>query len=162
MPNKLYFHGLSNYPITTETWTITKISPVSTTPPVVLHQFDPVYTFTEPGYYRVCLNALTYGGCVKEYCEVIYIGQTIGTGCTLQATPNPATTTVSVTVVETTAEVIHVTVYNSLNIIVRSQDQQGFVGNNVVTVNVATLVPGPYTMRIVYGNHICYSQFMKQ
>ena len=159
MPNKLHFHGLSNYSITAETWTFTKLSPGST-PPVVLHQFDPTYVFPEPGYYRVCLNAVTYGGCIKEYCEVIYIGQ-IGGVCTLQAFPNPAHATVSVNVTETAPEVIHVYIYNSLNILVKQQDQAGSIGNNLVTVNIETLLPGPYTMRIVYGNHVCYAPFQK-
>ncbi len=160
MPNRLYFHGQSNYPITSETWTFTKISPASTIPPVVLNQFDPVFVFPEPGYYRVCLRAITYGGCVKEYCEVIYIGQ-VNTACTLQSYPNPTHNTISVNVVETTSEMIHVYIYNSLNILVGQKDQQGYIGSNIVTVNVETLLPGTYTMRVIYGNHVCYSQFQK-
>lgn len=159
MPNKFYFHGQSNYPITSEQWTFTKISPDSTQP-VVINQFDPVYTFTSPGYYRVCLRAVTYGGCVKEYCEVIYIG-TINTACTLTSYPNPAHSTISVNVVETAPEVIHVYIYNSLNILMLQRDQQGFVGSNIVTMNIENLIAGTYTMRVVYGNHVCYSQFQK-
>ena len=160
MPNKLYFHGQSNYPITSETWTFTKISPVSTTPPVVLSQFDPVYIFPEAGYYRVCLRAITYGGCVKEYCEVIYISQ-VNSACTLRSYPNPTHNTISVNVVETVPEMIHVYIYNSLNILVAQKEQQGNIGDNIVTVNVENLLPGTYTMRVVHGNHICYSQFQK-
>ena len=160
MPNKLHFHGQSNYPITTETWTFARISPLSTAPPVVLHEFDPTYVFPEPGYYRVCLHAVTYGGCIKEYCEVIYIGQ-IGGTCILQAYPNPAHVTVSVNVVESAPEVIHVYVYNAMNILVKQQDQPGSIGNNIVTLNIESLIAGAYTMRIVYGNHVCYAPFQK-
>ena len=160
MPNKLYFHGQSNYPITGQTWTFTRISPASTLPPVILNQVDPTYVFPEPGYYRVCLRAVTYGGCVKEYCELIYISQ-FTSACTLTSYPNPAHTTISVNVVETTPDIIHVSIYNSLNIIVAHKDQAGSVGSNIVTINVEQLLPGTYTMRVVYGTHVCYSQFQK-
>lgn len=160
MPNKFYFHGQSNYPITSETWTITKISPVSTLPPVVINQVDPIYVFPETGYYKVCLRAITYGGCVKEYCEMIYVSP-FNTACTLVSYPNPTHTTVSVNVVEAIPEMIHVSIYNSLNILVAHKDQAGNVGGNIVTTNVEQLLPGTYTMRVVYGTHICYSQFQK-
>lgn len=159
MPNKIYFHALSNYPILSQSWTFTKISPTPGAT-VTLTQNNPTYIFPEVGYYRVCLRAVTYGGCVKEYCEVIYIGQ-IGGQCTLQSYPNPAHTQVSVNVQLTAPEMIHMYIYNSLNILVKQKDQQGSTGNNVITINIESLVPGPYTIRIVYGNHICYSQFQK-
>ncbi|MDQ6756168.1 MAG: PKD domain-containing protein, partial [Bacteroidota bacterium] len=58
MPNKIYFHALSNYPILSQSWTITKLS-VSGYTTVTLTQANPDYIFNEPGDYRVCLRAIT-------------------------------------------------------------------------------------------------------
>lgn len=157
LSNTIYFHGLSNYPLLSQSWTITKLT-VSGSAPITLNQANPVYTFNEPGEYRVCIRAITAGQCVKEYCEVIRIGTT---ECNLNAYPNPATNQVSVNVALTSPEKIHVYIFNSLNILVKQKEQQGNIGNNTVTTNVEGLVPGVYTIKIMYGNRICFSKFQK-
>ena len=160
--SKIYFHAFSNYPILSlsQVWTITKISPASSAPPVVLNTVDPVYTFPEPGYYRVCLKATTYGNCIKEYCEVIYIGAP-PTTCVLSAYPNPATSQINVNVTLTAPEMIHAYVYNSLNVVVKEKHQQGNTGNNLISFELNGLVPGNYTIKLIYGNRVCYAQFQK-
>jgi len=160
IPNKLYFHAVSNYPILDQTWTITRLPAGS--PVVTLHQNNPTYVFPDTGYYRVCLRAVTYGNCVKEYCQYIRIEHTGGTNaCTLQAYPNPASSIVNVNVTLTAPELINEFIYNASNVLVLQRQQQGVVGLNVVTANVANLVAGQYTIKLVYGNHICYAQFAK-
>ena len=160
-PKRVAFTALSNFPILQQVWTIRKLPVTSTTVPVVLQQGNPVYTFPDTGYYSVCLRAYTSGGCVKEYCEVIRIGSATTNACTLQAYPNPASTVVNVNVVLGAPEMIHAYIYNSLNVLVRQKDQQGGTGNNVVNLDVANLVPGNYTIKLVYGNNVCYAQFQK-
>jgi PKD repeat protein len=155
--NTIYFHALSNYPILAQSWTITKLN-ISGAPTVTLTQANPVYTFNEPGDYRVCIRAITAAQCVKEYCEVIHIGTS---ECILNSYPNPALNQVSLNVTLTSPEMIHVYIYNQLNILVKQKEQQGTTGNNVVTTNVEGLVPGVYTIKVVYGNRICYSKFQK-
>ena len=157
--NKVYFHALSNYPILSQSWTITKLS-ISGSTTVTLNQINPDYTFNEPGDYRVCVRAITQGQCVKEYCEVIHISSP-NADCILNAYPNPATNQVTVSIALTSPEVIHVYVFNSLNILVKQKDQQGTIGNNVVTTNVEGLIPGLYTIKIIYGNRACYAKFQK-
>ena len=156
--NTVYFHALSNYPVLTQTWVITKLTVSST--PITLTQNNPVYTFSEPGDYRVCIRAVTYGGCVKEYCEVIHI-TVANTACTLTSYPNPATNQVTLGIQLTGPEMIHVYIFNSLNILVKQKDQQGSTGNNNVTTNIEGLTPGWYTIKVIYGNHVCYSKFQK-
>ena len=131
--------------------------------PVILHQNNPVYVFPDTGYYQVCLRAITLGGCIKEYCNTIHIERVGGgtTQCTLQAYPNPATTQVSVNVTLGAPQMIHVYIYNTLNILVKEKHQQGVTGNNVVTVPVGDLTPGQYTMKVIHGNDICYAHFQK-
>lgn len=160
VPNKLYFIANSNYPVLDQTWTIKRL-PNGT--PVVLHQNNPSYVFPDTGYYSICLRAVTLGGCVKEVCVTVHIEQLAPpTSCTLQAYPNPASTSVSVNVYLNTAEMINAYIYNSLNVLVAQKQQAGVTGNNVVTMNVATLPAGMYTIKVIHGNSICYAQFQKQ
>lgn len=159
VPNKLYFNAVSNYPILDQTWTISRLPAGS--PVVTLHQNNPSYVFPDTGYYRVCLRAVTQGNCVKEYCQYIRIEQTGTNACTLQAFPNPASSIVSVNVTLTAPELINEYIYNSSNVLVLQRQQQGVVGLNTVTATIANLVAGSYTIKLVYGNHICYAQFAK-
>jgi hypothetical protein len=108
----------------------------------------------------VCLRAITAGQCVKEYCEVIHI-ELPNTACTLTAYPNPVYNQVNVSLQLTSPDMIHVYIYNSLNILVKQKEQQGTIGNNIVTASTEGLVPGWYTIRVVYGNRVCYSRFQK-
>ncbi len=158
IPNKIYFYAVANYIILDQTWTITSLN--GGTPPVILHQNNPVYVFRDTGLYRVCLNVVTLGGCTKEYCTQIHI-EHVTQQCTLQAYPNPASTSVNVNVSLSTPTLINVYVYNTLNVLVLDKHQQGVVGNNVVNLNVSGLISGFYTMRVIYGNNNCYSAFQK-
>ena len=159
-PNKVYFYAVSNYTILDQTWTITRLNGPNTTPPVILHQNNPVYVFADTGLYRVCLRAVTLGGCIKEYCNYIHI-EHVAPLCTLQAYPNPASTSVSVNVTLTAATMINVYVYNTINVLVKEKHQPGVVGNNIVTLSISDLVAGFYTMKVIYGNNNCTSYFQK-
>jgi hypothetical protein len=97
---------------------------------------------------------------VKEYCEVIHVSST-NQECRLTAYPNPTHNQVSVDVQLTVPEKINAYIFNSLNILVKQKDQQGRTGKNTVTIELQNLVPGLYTMKIVYGNKICYTKFQK-
>jgi PKD repeat protein len=157
VPNKIQFYANATLPILDQTWTITKIPGGST---ITLHQNNPVYLFQDTGYYRVCLRAILSGGCVKEYCNYIRIEQ-VSNACELQAFPNPTSSIVNVNVYLTQPEMIHAYIYNSQNVLVMDKNQQGFTGNNLVTFNVSNLPAGQYTIRLVYGNRVCYARFQK-
>jgi PKD repeat protein len=157
VPNKIQFYANATLPILDQTWTITKLPAGAT---IILHQNNPVYLFQDTGYYRVCLRAVLTGGCVKEYCNYIRIEQ-VSNACELQAFPNPASSAVNVNVYLTQAEMIHAYIYNSQNILVLDKNQQGFSGNNMVTINISNLAAGQYTIRLVYGNRVCYARFAK-
>jgi PKD repeat protein len=158
LSNRIYFHANTNFPLLDQTWTISKLS--STTPPVILHQNNPVYVFGDTGYYRVCLKAVTLGGCVKEYCNIIRI-ENIAPLCILQVFPNPATNLINVAVQLTQPETIHAYVYNALNVLVKEKNQQGVTGNNFVAININDLVPGLYSIKVIYGGKTCYARFSK-
>ena len=157
LPNKVYFYANANFPILDQTWTITKL-PAAT--PIILHQNNPNYVFNDTGYYRVCLRAITLGGCVKEYCQVIHI-EHVSNVCQLQAYPNPASSIVNVNVPLIVPETINAYVFNALNVLVAQKTQAGVVGNNVVSINISALVSGVYTIKIVHGAQYCTSLFQK-
>ena len=160
VPNKIHFYASGSLPILDQTWIITRLPASPNNPPVILHQNNPVYTFQDTGYYRVCLRAVLLGGCVKEYCTVIRI-EHVTNACLLQAYPNPASGFVNVNVYLTQPEMIHAYVYNSLNVLVRDKHQQGYTGNNIVNINLSGLAAGQYTIKLVYGNKTCYARFEK-
>jgi hypothetical protein len=157
--NRIYFHAVSNVPIISQSWTITKL-PYGSSAPVILNQTNPVYVFNEAGDYSVCLRTVTYGECVKEYCEVIHISPP-HTYCILPAYPNPAENQVTVNVQLTQPTAIHIYVFNSLNLLVMQKEQEGTAGNNLVTLNIEALTPGWYTIKIITGDRACYSRFQK-
>ena len=159
IPNKVYFYVNANFPVLDQTWTITKLTP-STTTPVILHQNNPSYVFGDTGTYRVCLKAITLGGCVKEFCSVIRI-ERLAPVCILQAYPNPTSSVINVAVSLPQPLLIKAYVYNSVNVLVKEKQQQGATGNNVVTINVNDLAPGAYTIKVLYGNSTCYARFTK-
>jgi hypothetical protein len=158
MPNKLYFITVSNYPVASETWTITPLNNNGTV--VTLNQYNPAYLFGQLGSYRVCLRAVIQNGCIKEYCDTVSI-TSLGTQCLLSAYPNPATTQVSVTAVLSAPATIYANLYNSQNILVRQRVQAGIAGSNVVSFNMSTLPAGMYTIRLYYGQQVCTARFMK-
>ena len=160
VPNKIYFYANASWPILDQTWTIKKLAP-ATTPPVILHQNNPVYVFNDTGYYVVCLRAITLGGCIKEVCKVIRIENVLSNSCQLQVYPNPARDIVNVNVLLSQPQMIDAYVYNTLNMLVKEKHQQGVAGNNVVTININDLVPGLYTIKLRYEGRICYARFTK-
>lgn len=160
IPNKIQFTANATLPIIDQVWIITRVPAAVNTPPVILHQNNPIYLFQDTGYYRVCLKATLLGGCIKEYCNYIRIDQ-ISSLCELQAFPNPANASVNVNVTLPQADIIHAYVYNSLNVLMFQQDFPGVTSNNLVTLNVANLVAGQYVIRLVYGNRVCYASFQK-
>ena len=157
MPNKIQFFANASLPILDQVWYITR---PGDSIPVILHQNNPIYLFQDTGHFRVCLKATLQGGCVKEYCSYIYIGQ-LSNICELQAFPNPATAVVNVNLTLAQPEMIHISVYNNLNVVVMQQTQQGTTGNNLVTLNIANLIAGQYTIKLIYGNSVCIARFQK-
>ena len=157
-PNKIYFHAISNAPIQSQSWTVTKLT-LAGTSPIVLTAISPSYTF-EPGEYRVCLKVVTLGGCVKEYCSVINIPSPYNE-CNLTAYPNPAHNQVTVSLQLAQPVMMHLYIYNSVNNLLHHKEQQGNIGNNNITVNIESLLPGWYTIKVISGNRVCYIRFQK-
>jgi PKD repeat protein len=159
MPNKLFFFATSNRPVMQQSWTFTLLPNGMS---ITVNQNDLVHVFGDTGTYWVCLKGVLLGGCIKEYCDVVSISSTATPSqCILLPYPNPAHNQVSVNLQLQQPELITASVYSIQNILLLQHTQQGFTGNNLVTINIQNLVPGYYTIRLVYGNQVCYARFQK-
>jgi PKD repeat protein len=164
IPNRIKFTALSNTATTNQQWTITKIPTTATTGTVTINTNNPTYMFLDSGYYNVCVKATYANGCVKTICKTIYINQNMPTAntCNLNVYPNPATIFANVIVTLTQPNILTATVFNTQNVQVAQQQQQGYVGNNAISVSIANIPAGVYIYRLVYGTQICYATFVKQ
>jgi PKD repeat protein len=164
VPNRIKFTALSNTATTSQQWTITKIPTTATGGTVTINGNNPTYMFLDSGYYNVCVKATYANGCVKTICKTIRITQNMpGTNvCTLQAYPNPASSIVNAIVTLVQPQLINATIYSTTNAVVAQAQQQGVVGLNTISMNIASLPAGIYTIRVMYGTQICSATFMKQ
>lgn len=155
--NIIKFTAVSNQPLFSQRWTIQKDNAPS---PVILNTSNPTYTFTSPGIYKVCLRAITANGCVKEYCEVITIANTIP-ACLLQVTPNPATTQIYFRLQLEKQQTVVASIID-LNGVRRSVHfLSAAAGWNSFSISVATLPVGYYTLEVKYNDRVCTSRFQK-
>ncbi len=164
VPNRVRFVATSNIPTTNQVWTITKVPTTPGTGTITIQANNPTYVFLDSGYYRVCLKATFANGCIKEYCRVIRIAHSIPVtnSCTLQLYPNPASSIVNAHVTLAQPLLLNALIYNTMNMLVAQKQQQGIVGNNIVSINIANLPAGIYTLRLLYGNQVCTQTFVKQ
>jgi PKD repeat protein len=153
--NQVYF--INSTPNLLNTDSITWIFGDST----ISHETNPTHVYANAGTYRVCLIVSRQAmpgtaGCVQEICRNIQIVPNV------ISYPNPAQTTTSVNVPLTQAQPINAFVFNMQNNLVAQLLQQGVVGNNTLTFNVAGLAPGIYNIRIYAGGQVIISRFVKQ
>jgi len=164
VPNRIKFTANSNHAISNQSWKITKLPATAATGTTTINQHNPTYMFLDSGSYRVCLRVVFPGGCVKEFCKIIQISQSMpGTSsCALQVYPNPTSSVINAAVTLTQPLMLYAYVYNGMNMQVAQKQQQGIVGNNTVSIPVYNLPAGVYTLRLAYGNQVCSSTFIKQ
>jgi PKD repeat protein len=154
--NVIKFKAISNQPVLSQKWTIWKDNG---TVPVILTTPDPTYTFTQAGVYKVCLRVITGNGCVKEYCEVITIHN--GEACTLQLTPNPATTQITFRIELPGQVPVVASIVDAMGVRRAVFYLNGTQGWNSFTLPVSTLAIGYYTLEVKIGDRICKGRFQK-
>jgi PKD repeat protein len=164
IPNRVKFTALSNNATTAQQWTITRIPTTAGTGTLTINSNNPTYMFLDSGYYNVCVRATFANGCIKTICKTIYIAHPLPTSntCNLQVYPNPTTAVANASVSLVQPLLLDAKIYNSANVLVAQKQQQGIVGNNIISVNIATLAAGVYTFKLAYGNQICSATFIKQ
>ena len=163
VPNRIRFVANSNTGITNQLWTIAKLPTTATSGTATINASNPTHVFLDSGNYRVCLKVTFAGGCVKEFCKIIHIAQTMPftSSCTLQVYPNPTSTHASAVITLAQPLVLNGYIYNSTSMLVAQKQQQGFVGNNTMSIYVGGLPAGIYSFRLLYGNQVCTSTFVK-
>jgi PKD repeat protein len=165
VPNRVTFTAYSNNTTINQQWTITRISNISGgSGTLTINSNNPTYMFLDSGVYNVCVKATFTNGCIKTICKTIYIAYPLPTSnnCTLQVYPNPATVYANAIVSLAQPLLLDAKIYNSANVLVAQKQQQGFVGNNAISVNILNLSSGLYTFKLAYGNQICSATFVKQ
>ncbi len=161
VPNRITF--MANANTSDQVWTITKIPTTASTGTSTIHSNNPTYVFLDSGYYRVCLRGIFAGGCVKEFCKTIHVAQAMPftTSCTLQVYPNPANNYANANITLAQPQILYAYIYNNMNMLVAQKQQQGFVGTNVMSINIGSLPSGIYTYRLVHGKDVCSANFIK-
>ena len=161
--NRITFFATSNTAITNQLWTIAKLPATATSGTATITTNNPTYVFLDSGNYRVCLKVTFAGGCVKEFCKIIHIAQSMPftNNCSLQVYPNPTSAYANAMITLAQPLILNGYIYNNMNMLVAQKQQQGFVGNNTMSINVGSLPAGIYTFRLLYGNQICNSTFVK-
>jgi PKD repeat protein len=155
--NSIKFTAISNQPLLSQRWTIQKDNAPS---PVVLNGNNPIYTFTQSGVYKVCLRAITLNGCIKEYCEVIRIGE-IPPVCSLQVTPNPATTQIYFKLDLRAAQTVTASIIDQSGVRRSVHFFPGTQGWNSFNIGIATLPAGYYSLEVKYNGIVCATKFQK-
>jgi hypothetical protein len=128
------------------------------------NQVNPNHTYAQAGSYNVCVriqrrnNAGGLSNCVREFCHIV--APTSNNSCALPY-PNPASSHVNVQVPLAQNQMIHVYIYNASNVLVRQHHQSGYAGGNLITIPVADLMHGVYTMKVVHENNVCTTSFVK-
>ncbi len=159
MPNKLFFFATGNAPFYNQQWTFT---PANGGTAVTINQNNPVYVFPDTGLYRVCVKGAFSTNCIKEYCDEVRIFSTSTPAqCMLTAYPNPAHNLVSFNVQLNAPGVISSTIVNMQGMPVMQFTQTGVTGNNLVALGIQNLVPGFYTVRVMYNGQVCFTRFQK-
>ncbi|HLG40628.1 MAG TPA: T9SS type A sorting domain-containing protein, partial [Chitinophagaceae bacterium] len=123
---------------------------------------NPTYTFTDTGYYWICLYITTNTGCTGTYCNYIYI-DSIGNmpDGRIPSYPNPAASTVSLKLKLEQQAKFSVTVYNMSGNVAYRMETQGHAGINQINIPVSQLNTGQYFIDIQYGNQRKRSTFQK-
>jgi PKD repeat protein len=163
VPNRVTFTAVSNTTTISQQWTITRIPTTAATGTTTINTNNPTYVFLDSGYYNVCVKTTYANGCIKTICKYIYIAQPMpgANTCTLQVYPNPASSSINTSVTLVQPFMLNASVYNNMGVLVAQKQQQGVVGSNIVSINIGTLPAGVYTLRMTYGNQICYATFVK-
>ncbi len=158
--NQLTFTASSNQTIISQTWRIDQwTNPYDS---VFLTAATPTYTFTDTGYYQVCLYITTNTGCTRLSCQGIRINNVDGRFAgTIPSYPNPASHTVSLRLNLMQETRIGITVYNLSGHAVYGTQKQGAAGTNNINIPVQQLEPGQYFIDIYYGGKRKRSIFQK-
>lgn len=165
-PYKISFFAVSNVPLVHQRWVITRQTPTPDIS-VIITQNNPTYSFSDSGWYLVCLHAITSTNCKKTYCERIYIEKGANGRLNTQSIsnipvyPNPARSTVRLEVNMELSTVLQMRVLDGTGSPKMEFKTAVYSGNNHIVIPVEKLSSGFYVVEIRYGNTIKLAKFQK-
>ncbi len=163
-PNQVSFIAQSGQPLISQEWTILRVPDSSV---VTLQSNNPVYNFTDSGYYFISLKAVTQAGCTAYAYGQLYMDSVKNNpanthdSSTVKSYPNPATNQVSLHINLATGKNITINVFSLSGNIVATKQVSGFAGSNIISIPVQNLQSGMYYVEIKYGNETRRSRFQK-
>lgn len=164
MPNQVSFIAQGGQPLVSQDWTIIAL-PDSTG--ITLQSNNPVYNFTDTGYYLIKLKAVTQAGCIDSVLQEILIDSfprnatASNQSQLLNAYPNPASNQVSININLPENTSVMVNIFSVSGNIVATKKLEGFAGANIISMPVQNLQSGIYYIEIKYGNETKRSRFQK-
>jgi PKD repeat protein len=121
----------------------------------ISHDSIPMVTFTDTGYYLVCLTATAKYGCPVSICKLLHVSgvDSLSTNTrNITVYPNPATSSTQFTIQLEKPDRINIVLYNANGISVSKIIKMGIKGINIITVPLQNLNRGQYFIEINTGN----------
>lgn len=164
IPNQVSFIAQAGQPLISQEWTIITLSDSTG---ITLQSNNPVYNFTDTGYYIIKLKAVTQAGCIDSVLQEIAIDSLAKNATasnqsqSLNTYPNPASNQVSINISLPENTSVMVNIFSISGNIVATKKLEGFAGANIISMPVQNLQSGIYYIEIKYGNETKRSRFQK-
>ena len=163
-PNQVSFIAQSGQRLISQEWTILRVLDSSV---VTLQNNNPVYNFTDSGFYFISLKAVTQAGCTAYAYGQLYIDSVMNNpahtndSSIVNSYPNPASNQINLNINLTTSKNITINVFSLSGNMVATKQVSGFAGSNIISIPVQNLQSGMYYVEIKYGNETRRSRFQK-
>ena len=156
------FNAVSNQTITSQIWTVFHFRDSNNT--ITINDFNPLYTFSDTGYYWICVRLTTSTGCIRSYCQWINVNSVNDrlSNSRIPSYPNPANNNVTLNLKMERESMILIKVYTLSGAIVYSSQHYGNKGNNKLVFDVQNFIKGQYIIELKYNGEKRYSVFQKQ
>ena len=117
------------------------------------------HIYNYPGTFEVCVTIKTLRGCVTHICKPLIVPG--NEQSVLQLTPNPVITVLHVLFYSTHTEPVNIKIVNANGVIVRNYVRNASMGSNNWDLDLATLLPGVYTLVVQSPNQLSSAIFIK-
>lgn len=154
------FTASGNQAITSQSWLIYNLSRGDS---VIIIASNPSHQFVDTGSYMVCVTLTTNTGCIRTYCDVVFVQTVSGRYAeTIPSFPNPVRSgDINMSMNLGAAGLVELKVFDvSGNIVWRGQ-QQGQMGTNIIKIPADSLKRGQYFVEVCYRYKLKRSIFQK-
>lgn len=117
------------------------------------------HAYNYPGTFEVCVTIKTLRGCVTHICKPLIVPG--NEQSVLQLTPNPVISVLHVLFYSTHTEPVNIKIVNANGVIVRGYVRNASIGSNNWDLDLATLLPGVYTLVVQSPSQLSSAIFIK-